>query len=391
MVLYSSFMVIVPPMPNLYTLIMDCLGFLVSGTAAVFLLHFLWTRPPSQKNILNRIIICIAIVSVIAATRSLGISITACFWNSHLHDFIETHPTLALLLSYRYVSIFGTSWFLALCTCRLVLVIDPVAFQSINPKTTTMILCSVISIICTLDFIYGNLLCSGTIVTRNIVKNFKVEIGDWAEQDINLTSSDISNNITHENDEPRYCFQPPIVVLALGGAVLLEIIKLVICFIKQFKKLERKKKNKVIPFVPRPVPRAAIFKVRRRSLPSFSPISTEANTRRQSLPVILIRRKLISAQLCLNNVDLTNNDMAKIRIIFQDIVQTFCVRASTFYTIFALFTCLFIILLRFKMSSFTLVGQLICFRLVIYVLTVYLVVFDNDIFMFIMQKLHLNI
>lgn len=383
LVLYSSVIVIVPPMPHIYTLIVDCLGFLVATIACIFLIYFLCTRPSSQKNILNRVIICIAVSIILALVRSLGISIAAYFWNSQLQTLLETYETLAILLSYRLTSIVGTYCFLALCSCRLLLVTNPVVFQAINPKSGVIAICSVISSVCVLDFFYGGILCSGTVYTRKVMMNFKVEIGAWTELNGTVFSQGANNT-----KDPRFCFHIPIVALNLAAAVILEIVKLVFAFIQEYRKLVRNKFNKIQPFIMKPTPKAREFRARSVSLSSC--IQSNSRPRRGSLPTTLIRSNLnnvLAAAPIVHQVNPPSIDMVEIRNIVVNITKTFCLRAGSFLTIFAVVACLCLILPRFMLSSFTLIGQLTSFRLTIYVLIVYLVVMDKDIFNFIMQKL----
>ena len=383
LVLYSSVIVIVPPMPHIYTLIVDCLGFMVATLACIFLIYFLSTRPSSEKSMLNRIIICIAVSLILGLVRTLGISIAAYFWNSQLQTFIETYESLAILLSYRLLSIIGSYCFFALCSCRLLLVTNPVAFQTIKPKTGVIAIWSVISSICVLDFCYGGIICSGTVYTRKVMMNFKVEIGAWTE-----LNGMISPQGPNNSKDPSFCFHIPIVALNLAAVIILEIVKLVFVFIQEYRKLTRNKINKIQPFLMKPTPKAREFRGRSLSLSSCC-IKSNSRPRRGSLPTMLVRSNLnnVLDPPILHQVNPPSIDMVEIRNIVVNITKTFCLRAGTFLTIFAAVACLCLILPRFMVSPFTLIGQLTSFRLIIYVLVVYLVVIDEDIFNFIMQKL----
>ena len=106
---FTCLIVSVPPMPNLYTFIINCLGYTVSVGGSAVLIYFLCTRPTAQKYVLNRLLILCSIIIQILSRRFIVVSFASCFWNSQLLTIVETNPRLVTFMTYRYLIICGTS------------------------------------------------------------------------------------------------------------------------------------------------------------------------------------------------------------------------------------------------------------------------------------------
>ena len=207
--------------------------------ASLLLIFFLSTRPPVQKNILNRVLVLVAFAIILGCTRCFGISIAACFWQEQLKDIMEENPLLISVLSYRYFVIFGASLLCAMSAGRLLLMTNPVVFHGINPTSGAVVLCFVTVLICVLDFTYGWILCFGSSYTKMIITNFENEIGIWKE--------DVQNQTTLAEDwtQNDYCIQLPTLVIIILFTLVLECFKLVYVFLKEFKKLKKTKTDAV--------------------------------------------------------------------------------------------------------------------------------------------------
>jgi len=84
LLVYTGLILLVPGMPNIYTFIINSLGFIITMSASVLLFNFLNTRPPAQKNILNRILVLLILILFAQTIRSFLLSFVACFWNFHI-------------------------------------------------------------------------------------------------------------------------------------------------------------------------------------------------------------------------------------------------------------------------------------------------------------------
>lgn len=101
--IYSCAVVVVPPIPNLYTFTVNCLAYTVTIAVSVFVIYFLNTRPSSNKNLLNRILILSAAMLICKSTRDFLVSFVACFWNCQLSKMMEIYPGVIFLLATRYI------------------------------------------------------------------------------------------------------------------------------------------------------------------------------------------------------------------------------------------------------------------------------------------------
>ncbi len=93
---YACLIVFTPKMPSYYTFSINTLGFTVTGFATYVLLHFLNTRPVQQKNLLNRLLVLLVSLSFLTTIRSYLLSVTACWFNEHLKEFVEAYPGLCI-------------------------------------------------------------------------------------------------------------------------------------------------------------------------------------------------------------------------------------------------------------------------------------------------------
>ena len=216
-------------------------------SASVLLIYFLSTRPPVQKNVLNRILVLVAIAIIIGCTRCFAISTAACFWQEQLKVIMEENPTLISVLSYRYFVIFGASLLCAMSAGRLLLMTNPVVFHGINPTTGAVVLCFVTVLICVLDFTYGWILCFGSSSTKILITNFEKEIGIWKEDVQNQTT--LAEYWT-QND---YCIQLPTLIIILLLTLVLEFFKFVFVFLKEIRKLKKTKTDTVWSKVDQPI------------------------------------------------------------------------------------------------------------------------------------------
>ena len=398
LLLYTSFVLCVPTMPSIYTFTKNCLGFTVSVAAAIFLIYFLETRPAVQKNLLNRTLICVAVTIILGSSRCFVISIGACFGNAQLQALVESNPIVGTLLSYRYITTAGACFFCALSTERLWLVTQPVTFHKANPNTGGIVVCIVTAAICVVDFTYGEILCFGGTYTKSLLLNFKVEAGIWNGLDINHTINHEKNTTLQKSEDKQLCFYLPIVIMIMFTTIILETLKIVCILILEYRQLLKAKVNKVSHFESKKIlnlkQRREHQSVRRYSFPLRSNSPSLKRQRKNSLPIILIEKEtknFTTKETSQNNP--TKIDFSILTNLGKEIICKVFLRTASVVTIFFTLGCCNLILRRLTISSFSLVGQLTLLKLAFYVIIVFLIVIDQDIFLFLTQqiKLFLNL
>ena len=236
--MYSCVVLIVPPIPNLYTFIIDCLAYTVTIAASVFVIYFLNTRPSSQKNILNKILILTVAAIILKCTRDILVSFIACFLTSELAEFIDTNPRMVYLLAIRYYIILKLGMAVWLSAGRLLLFTNPVLFHRLNPTRGAMVAVLITFSIGFIDFIYMSVVYGDNLKNSKIWLNFMTDTGITNRRVDNQTSK---RNVTIEEEESsNLCYQVPTIQLLLVCAILMEVSRIVYLTLKEYKKKNAK-------------------------------------------------------------------------------------------------------------------------------------------------------
>ena len=405
-VAYSLLIAFVPEMPNLYTVGVNFLGFILTLTASVFLIWFLITRPPAQRNLLNRILTLFVSAILLATIRSFFMSIVAYFFESELAALFGAHPMLSAgILSLRCHAVMFFPLMSALSAGRLLLFMNPVVFHLIYPPSGVMIIGFLAVMIGLSDFAYNLVYCSDEVSAEKsiIILVFKAELGIRSTTQGNLTAENELNVTTQAENDRKPCSHLPLIHLMILCSIVLEVFKVVYVIFKEYFKM--KKAAKVEPQAVAIHQQTSTERAdqiqeeqtsipRSESLPRLGPsISLGISQRKNSMPILALEQLVIKpSRPCLipktispTNLNLNNQtgvDNSK------TIIKNLCVRTASFITVFGLAVLIILVVSSLAITSSTssVAAQIIIARLFLYVLIVLLVSFDKDILEFIKQK-----
>ena len=439
-VAYTCFIAFVPEMPNYYTFMVNCCGFAVTLSATIFLIWFLGTRPPAQRNVLNRIIALYTMALYLGTLRTFVLSVFACFWNTELQEFVETYPMLTtLLLSLRWSLILSCTFIFAISASRLLLFLKPVVFHRIQPNMGALITSLVAVLASASDIIY-----TWAFSTRNVSLEksmhmvvFKTEMGIQRKSSENETANCETNSSTTyktTDNETPYSFLPWMQIL-IFGSLILEVTKVVYAFTKEYIKLKKANQVKttseyITTNASTPQEHNGLKRVKqiqtgkqqelRHSL-SLPKIKSSSNpkiyTKRVSLPNLHFEEKksgknnfntsasasqvppdivftsqvpsdIVITSKIPSEIVSTSLDKKSVKKL-KDMVRHLCLRTASLVTVFGLVGVMSMVVSSFTYttSSWSVVLQITMCRLVSYFLNVLLIFFDKDIFDFYKQKL----
>ena len=248
LLVYTGIIMLVPDMPNIYTFIINCLGFIVTMSASVLLFRYLNSRPPAQKNILNRILALLILLLAALTIRSLLMSFVACFWSIHLSEIVMRYPILTTtVLSIRLYVLAATATICSLSCGRLLLVTNPVLFHNIRHSSYGAIVAgALVFIVSVLDITYMSVVCNENTNTRPLF-NFKMEMGIMAQDDFKTTIPVTDNlNATKSESKKKFCNEFPTFPMLVICSLFLETVKVLFVLVKEFLK-KKKKINQVRP------------------------------------------------------------------------------------------------------------------------------------------------
>jgi len=248
LLVYTGLIMLVPDMPNIYTFIINCLGFTVTMSASVLLFRYLNSRPPAQKNILNRILALLILLLAALTIRSLLMSFVACFWSINLSEIVLRYPILTTtVLSIRLYILAATATICSLSCGRLLLVTNPVLFHNIRHSSYGAIVAgALVFIVSVLDITYMSLVCNENTNTRPLF-NFQMEMGIMAQDDFKTTIPVTDKpNATKSENEKKFCNTFPIFLVLVICSLFLETVKVLFVLVKEFLK-KKKKINQVRP------------------------------------------------------------------------------------------------------------------------------------------------
>ena len=175
--IYSCAVLIVPPIPNLYTFTINCLAYTVTIAVSSFVIYFLNTRSASNKNIINRILVLLIATLILKSTRDFLVSAVACFWKHQLVEIIESNPGIIFLIDSRYYKILYVCLASGLSSGRLLLFTNPVIFHRLQPTIGAMVVGFVTLCVGSLDLIYTWTVCGDDLKRSTMFIHFSVETG----------------------------------------------------------------------------------------------------------------------------------------------------------------------------------------------------------------------
>ena len=401
---YMCLVAFVPEMPSIYTLCISCLGFCLTISASVILIHFLNTRPPAQKNLLNRILVLLTGVLNLGTVRCFLVSVLAYFWNSELKAVTDAYPAIiAGIFSVRFYTIMEIIVICILSTGRLLLFSNPAIFNNLAPFATPgAVFAGLLALgISALDMVLLSFMCSENPNTWMLFI-FKSEAG------INNIQNNVMNNTTRIIEDDHYannttriieddqlCSLPPTIYIVITSTMILETSTMVYIFIKEYKKLRRNKVSHAEPS--RPVRSEVIWNQRliqrSESLPLFKS-KVKENLRRYSLhsvggtAVDICEAEIVAAAhdiSTLTSQQNSNNSGAnEIKILAKQTFQKHFLKTASFSTTFSLAGMLIkCVSFLTAGSSFRAFPEIAMIRLVAYVPLVLIIYFDKDILSFI--------
>ena len=236
----------VPGMPNMYTFMVEFLGFTLTVIASLLLLNFLTKRPIAQKNLLNRILILLVITMLLGTTRNFCMGFVTCFFHTDLQLLVDSYPFLALtFLSMRVTGVMECFTALALSVGRLLLYTNPVLFHNLNPTYGLLISIATMIIVCCFDVMITWISCYNTadLPDHNIIINFHHELGlKKPSAEVNITS--LQDGKKEHDGKKHICHPLPIIEVLLLGVLVLEVVRFIFVL---------RKTKKTVPLVSAPL------------------------------------------------------------------------------------------------------------------------------------------
>ena len=331
---YIFLVIYIPKLPSFYTFVITSLAYVSTLSVYCLIVEFLNNQ---QKTLLNRLLIIVLSTGILATTRCYVVCFATCWFHSSLENFVNQHQTLStIILPLNSYSVMVAGSFLLMCAGRLLLFVDPLLYQRVNPSSGSYFAGISLPLICLLDSFYNWFKC-GSYEDHNNIRLLKLLRGELGfPQDANpcnMTSSHAS--------EEECTFFPTIQILAIT-ALVLEFIKVCVSTWKEVKK--QRGKSKVWPAKPH-----TVIKLK-RVLPPRKPQRSETYPKiSQTKLNNSVRRKSISEPTILTLVDLANTIVPEqvqhpklvqirtetLKIVGKSIHKT-CMRSSTILTLFAL-------------------------------------------------------
>ena len=414
---YMCLVAFVPEMPSIYTLCISCLGFCLTISASVILIHFLNTRPPAQKNLLNRILVLLTGVLNLGTVRCFLVSVLAYFWNSELKAVTDAYPAIiAGIFSVRFYTIMEIIVICILSTGRLLLFSNPAIFNNLAPFATPgAVFAGLLALgISALDMVLLSFMCSENPNTwmlfifkseaginniqNNVMNNTTriIEDDHYAKNTTRIIEDDhYANNTTRIIEDDQLCSLPPTIYIVITSIMILETSTMVYIFIKEYKKLRRNKVSHAEPS--RPVRSEVIWNQRliqrSESLPLFKP-KVKENLRRSSLhsvrgtAVDICEAEIVVAvqdiSTLTSQLNSNNAGANEIKILAKQTFQKHFLKTASFLTTFSLAGMLIkCVSFLTAGSSFRAFPEIAMIRLVAYVPLVLIIYFDKDILSFI--------
>ena len=233
-IVYTGLLVLVPDMPNIYTFIINCLGLLLTLPTSALLLSFLNSRPPANKNLINRILALLILILGLAAIRSWFMSFMACFWNPQIRQMVAMYPAISVGLFSIRVSVISVMVAACALSCgRLLLVTYPVVFHKIKPSIGVIPAGALVIILNVLDYTYTTIMCYENNRYTSTMYIFKVEMGIMESKEHNVTLPSPSF------PDEELCQIIPFFKMLVISFVLLETARVIFMIGKEYLKMRR--------------------------------------------------------------------------------------------------------------------------------------------------------
>lgn len=234
---YCCFVVYVPNNPNLYTFTVDVLSSILSCSACVTLQTFISSS--ASQTLLGGICIQFLVTQELSVIHFVSLRLVSNITPEGLIKFYSEYTGLAkyvtntlTIASCRYASL------LTLSVARLVLIVSPAYFQSINRKLVLRLSIAFIASAALFDFLLNHVRCmlthssgyeSISMLRTRLVVGIAVQVSNQTE-----------SNTTWIDQTPRTeCIEfllPPILLFL---SALLEAIKIVIYMERVFRKAKQ--------------------------------------------------------------------------------------------------------------------------------------------------------
>ena len=243
---YCCLILFVYENPNMYTFTVDMFSSILSFTACVTFQAFLGSQ--TQKTLLGGLGIQFLFMEELSIIHFAVIRIVTNLAHTSLNSFYSGHLEIAnYVLNNRPIGCCVCASLLTMSGARLVLIASPGFYQGINQKLYLRFSAMFITSVVVSDFLINHIRC--LLIHSN---NYETPTVSFMREEINITfqmSYQSYSNTTSGTDFPKYsshkstgseCTEIKIIGAMIFISALLEGIKIVIYFVRSFKKAKKK-------------------------------------------------------------------------------------------------------------------------------------------------------
>ena len=244
-VVYCCLVLSVPKNPNMYTLTVDMFSGILSFTACTIYQVFLGSA--NQKTLLGGLGIQFLFMKELSIVHFSILRIVTNLAHTGLNSFYSGHLEIAnYVLNNRPIGCCVCASLLTMSGARLVLIASPGFYQGINQKLYLRFSAMFITSVVVSDFLINHIRC--LLIHSN---NYETPTVSFMREEINITfqmSNQSYSNTTSGTDFPKYsshkstgseCTEIKIIGAMIFISALLEGIKIVIYFVRSFKKAKK--------------------------------------------------------------------------------------------------------------------------------------------------------
>ena len=397
---YGCFVTYVPKNPNLYRLTVDTVGLMFSFTACVIFQVFL--AGLTQKNILDGLSIQFLLTVEAALLEYYTLSLMTNINQEGLSTFYAYNLEISkYLLNPKPLACCFCASLVMLSAARLVLIAFPGFYQGISRNTSLIFSVVFVAVIFVSDFLLNHIRC---LLTHS--KYYASADGDQiiSEFGIQTQTFNVTSNSSNEHLE---CYQIRFAAILLFLSTLMEVIKTIIYVLRLLKKVKcmapstKVKSQKEVqqhkplqPYIAGSSLRHKTFKLKRSWSTGdiLSQVVRRPTKRRTS--VQQVSTKEIPDQKGVNKLPvkiILKDDSVEFQKMVIKPLKEFFLRSSTISLVMTLVTffCLINMIINYDRntseSSIVLMSSVI--RIIIFVLPILLIIFDDNVLNFVSQKL----
>ena len=245
-VVYCCLVLSVPKNPNMYTLTVDTFSAILSFTACTIYQAFLGTA--NQKTLLGGLGIQFLFMEELSIVHFSILRIVTNLAHTSLNSFYSGHLEIAnYVLNNRPIGCCVCASLLTMSGARLVLIASPGFYQGINQKLYLRLSAMFITSVVVSDFLINHIRC--LLIHSN---NYETPTVSFRREEINISfqmSNQSYSSTTSGTDFPKYsshdkstgseCAEIKIIGAMIFISALLEGIKIVIYFVRSFKKAKK--------------------------------------------------------------------------------------------------------------------------------------------------------